>query len=164
LTPEEQDLLYRSFSDHKTFAHESLSVETEDKRVVPMVLSPGQLRLREAIKRQRDRNRPVRIIYLKARRIQATTGTAAEFFHSTAFRAGVHTVVLAHDETSVRNIFGIYKRFHESYKPFAGKIKLPPARALSDRIYYEYGGEPQSSFIQIHTSGNASGRAQRSRR
>ena len=155
MTPEEQDLLYRSFSDHRIFAKESLFVETESKQVVPMTLSPGQLRLREAIKKQRDRNRPVRIIYLKARRIQATTGTAAEFFHSTAFRAGVHTVVLAHDETSVRNIFGIYRRFHDSYKPFAGKIKLPPSRALSDRIYYEYGGDEQSSFIQIHTSGNS---------
>jgi hypothetical protein len=154
MTPEEQDLLYRSFSDHATFCRESLVVEREDKAVVPMILSPGQARLREAIKRQRDRNRPVRIIYLKARRIQATTGTAAEFFHDTAFRAGVHTVVLAHDETSTQNIFRIYKRFHEDYKPFAGKIKLPPSRPLSDRIYYEYGGDPQSSFVQVHTAGN----------
>jgi hypothetical protein len=155
VTQGEQDLLYREFSDHRTFCRESLAVETEDKRIVPMELSPGQLRLRAAIEKQRERQRPVRVIYLKARRIQATTATAAEFFHATAFRAGVHTVVMAHDETSVRNIFRIYKRFHDSYKPFAGKIRLPPARPLADRIFYEYGGDPESSFIQIHTSGNA---------
>ena len=119
-----------------------------------MVLGPGQLRLREGIALQRKRGVPVRIIYLKSRRIQATTGTAAEFFHQTAFQAGVHTVVLAHDETSVQNIFRMYKRFHDSYKPFGGAIRLPAARMLSDRINYEYAGEAESSFIQIHTAGN----------
>lgn len=155
MTHDEQALLYRTFSDHATFCKEALHVETEDNRIIPMILSPGQLRLREAIKKQRDARRPVRIIYLKARRIQATTGTAAEFFHDTGFRAGIHSVVLAHDETSTQNIFQIYRRFHESYRPFAGKIKLPPSQVLSDRIYYEYGGEEKSSFIQVHTAGNA---------
>ena len=127
-----------------------------------MVLSPGQLRLREGIAKQRNLGRPVRLIYLKSRRIQATTGTAAEFYHGTAFAAGVHTIVLAHDASSSEKIFGIYKRFHDKYKPFADAIKLPPARPLSDRIYFEYGGETESSYIQVHTAGNVEfGRAQR---
>lgn len=129
-------------------------MEREDRELVPMILSPGQIRLREAIDVQRKAGRPVRIIYLKSRRIQATTGTAAEFFHWTAFQAGVHTVVIAHDDTSVTNIFRMYKRFHDRYKPFGGLIKLPRAIALSDRIKYEYGGDPDSSFILIHTAGN----------
>jgi hypothetical protein len=119
-----------------------------------MLLSLGQLRLREAIKKQRDKNRPVRIIFLKSRRIHATTGTAAEFFHQTAHQAGIHTVVMAHDDTSVQNIFRIYRRFYERYRPFGDKIGLPPARVLSDRMYFEHGGDPESSFIQIHTAGS----------
>ena len=161
------DELFTGFSDHARFCRESLTVETERRELVPLVLGPGQLRLREAIARQRKQGRPVRILYLKSRRIQATTGTAAEFFHATAFQPGVHTVVLAHDDTSVRNIFSIYERFHNKYKPFGlgtpvwvdgtvvDGIRLPPARALSDRLYYEYGGDPESSFVQIHTAGNA---------
>jgi len=117
--------------------------------------SPGQVRLEEAIQKQRKLGKPARIVYLKSRRIRATTGTAARFFHDTAFQAGVHTVVLAHDETSVNNIFSIYERFHKRYEPFGKVIKLPPARLLSDRIYYEYAGDPESSFIQIHTAGSA---------
>lgn len=152
----EQDrkLLYDKFSDHAAFCRQSLMVETEAKTIVPMVLSPGQQRLRDAIKRQRDRARPVRIIFLKSRRIMATTGTAAEFFHDTAFRAGVHTVVLAHDDTSAKYIFGMYKRFHAMYRPFAGVIKLPPSQPLADRINYEYAGEKDSSFIEVHTAGS----------
>jgi hypothetical protein len=151
LTP---DQIFEGFQQHPLFCKESLIVEAEDKRLVPMILGPGQLRLREGIAKQRKRGLPVRIIYLKSRRIQATTGTAAEFFHETAFRAGVHTVVLAHDAPSSENIFRIYERFHNQYKPFGGIIKLPPSRPLSDRIYYEYGDEDESSFIQVHTAGN----------
>ena len=146
--------IFHGFQDHAQFCRESLIVEAEDKRLVPMVLGPGQLRLREGIARQRKLGVPVRIIYLKSRRIQATTGTAAEFFHQTAFQAGVHTVVLAHDAVSTENIFRIYDRFHSKYKAFAGAIRLPASRVLADRIYYEYGDDPESSFIQIHTAGN----------
>jgi hypothetical protein len=166
------DDLYRRFQDHATFCRESLTVETEGRELVPMILGPGQVRLEEAIAKQRGQDRPVRIIYLKSRRIQATTGTAARFFHDTAFHAGVHTVVLAHDETSVQNIFSIYERFYQKYKPFSvgepvwvpdgteGRghvveaIKLPPGHPLSDRIYFKHGGDPESSFIQIHTAGS----------
>lgn len=168
LTPDETGF---GFQSHPRFCRESLTVETEGRDLVPMVLLPGQVRLEEAIQKQRRAGRPVRIIYLKSRRIAATTGTAARFFHDTAFSAGVHTVVLAHDDTSVQNIFSIYERFYQKYKPFqigdlvymeredgGGRafddFRPPKARALSDRIYFEFNGDPESSFIQIHTAGN----------
>lgn len=154
MTPDEIKLVYREFRDHASFCRSSLMVETEAKTIVPMELSPGQTRLRPAIRRQRDKGVPVRLIYLKSRRIQATTGTAAEFFHNTAFEPGVHTAVLAHDATSTENIFKIYKRFHDRYRPFAGKIMLPPNRVLAEQINYEYGGEEESSFIMVKTAGS----------
>jgi len=148
------DLVYREFRNHESFCRSSLVVETEAKEIVPMVLGPGQIRLQAAIKKQRAKGVPVRLIYLKSRRIQATTGAAAQFFQSTAFTAGVHTAVIAHDATSTDNIFRIYKRFHERYKPFAGKIALPPSVPLTDRINYEYAGDPESSWIQVKTAGS----------
>ena len=146
--------IYRNFQDHPRFCQESLIVETEGRALVPMILSPGQVRLRQAIQKQRQAGKPVRIIYLKSRRIQATTGTAAEFYRATAFAAGVHTVVLAHDAPSAEKIFSIYRRFHQRYRPFAGVIGLPPSRVLSDRIHFAYDGDPESTFIQVHTAGN----------
>ena len=149
------DDVYFGFQNHARFCRECLTVETQGRKLVPMHLTEGQIRLEEAIQRQRDRGRPVRIIYLKSRRIKATTGTAARFFHDTAFNAGTHTVVLAHSETSVEQIFQIYKRFHDLYKPFAGVIGLPPTRVLADRLYFGYGDDTESSWIQIHTAGTA---------
>src|SRR5579862_2460265 len=156
--------VWRGFQDHERFCKESLIVETEKLHgqplYAPMILSPGQLRLREAIARQRALGRPVRIIYLKSRRIKATTGTAAEFFHATAFNPGVHTVVLAHDAVSTEKIFKIYDRFYVRYEPFGAsmlgcpEIKLPPSRRLRDRINFQFGDDLDSSFIQVHTAGN----------
>lgn len=154
MTPADLDLVYREFRDHASFCRSSLVVETEAKTIVPMELGPGQLLLHAAIKRQRSKGIPVRIIFLKSRRIQATTGTAAQFFQSTAFQAGVHTAVIAHSDVSTQNIFKIYKRFHESYKPFAGAIRLPRSKPLGERINYEYGGDPESSFIIVKTAGS----------
>jgi len=154
MTPADVDLIYREFTSHSSFCRSSLTVETEAKDLVPMALGPGQLLLEAAIRKQRNKGVPVRLIFLKSRRIQATTGTAAQYFQSTAFRAGVHTAVLAHDDTSSQNIFQIYKRFHEHYRPFAGRIKLPPSQVKAERINYEYGGEPESSFVLVKTAGS----------
>ena len=153
-SPADLDLIYRAFTNHADFCRSSLIVETESKALVPLELSPGQLRLEDAIQRQRKRGLPVRIIYLKSRRIHATTGTAARFFHDTAFRAGVHTAVIAHDDRSTQNIFSIYKRFHDRYRPFAGVVRLPPSREKAERIEYEHAGDPESSFIQVATAGS----------
>ena len=156
LSAAEIDLVYREFRDHASFCRSSLIVETEGGNLVPMELGPGQIRLNDAIRRQRSKGVPVRLIYLKSRRIQATTGTAAHFFQQTAFSAGVHTAVIAHDETSTNNIYGIYKRFYERYRPFAGLIKMGPSDGpRADKIRFEYGGDAESSFIQIKTAGSA---------
>jgi hypothetical protein len=154
LSPTDLELVYREFRDHAAFCRTSLIVETEAKQLVPMVLGPGQIRLADAIKRQRAKGVPVRLIYLKSRRVQATTGTAAHFFHSTAFAAGVHTAVIAHDDVSTQNIFGIYKRFFNLYKPFAGVIRMGPSPGpRGDKIAFSYGDEPESSYIQVRTAG-----------
>ncbi len=153
-----------NFEDHRKFCEQSLIVEAESGELVPMFLSPGQLRLRDAIAKQRAAGRPVRIIYLKSRRIQATTGTAAEFFHATAFTPGVHTVVLAHDAPSSEKIFKIYKRFHSIYasvdhclrKVGPGDAGHPATPCVRSRIASTSGLAPiaESSWIQVHTAGN----------
>ena len=120
-------------------------VETE-----PVLWSPcACLRARSACARPSKDNSgaPTRATFTSIRRIQATTGTAAEFFHATAFSPGVHTVALAHDVPLAEKIFAIYRRFYEQYKPLGGLLQLR-GRCLRDRIYFAYGGDPQSSFIQ----------------
>ncbi len=158
--------LQSAFSDHPRFCRESLVVENERRQVVPMIEQPGQARLTAVIKKEREARRPVRVIYLKSRRIMATTGTASHLFKGTAFDAGVHTLVMAHSDDSVKEIFPVYKRFYDKYLPFGLSEDPPPpgeedyaitmgaSRALTQEIYWEHGGDPDSSYIKIHTAGS----------
>lgn len=162
MIPSAVEEIYRSSQDHSEFCRQSLVVETEGRELISMdfanpqspAFSPGQVRLNDAIRKQRLAGRPIRIIYLKSRRIRATTGTAAHFFHNTIRTAGIHTMVFAHDAKSVDEIFKIYERFNRLYKPFGKLLRLPKAVPLAERINYEFGGEPDSSWIHVHTAGN----------
>jgi hypothetical protein len=72
---------------------------------------------------------------------------------------------MAHTDDSVKEIFPIYKRFHDNYLPFGlteqepppgeedFSIVMPPSKALADSIYWEHNGDPESSYIKIHTAG-----------
>lgn len=102
-------------------------MEAKDKRLglVPMELGPGQIKLARAIRMQRERGLPVRIIFLKSRRVHASTRTAAHFFQNTITSPGVRALVFDHIQDSTRTLFGVYRRFHEQYKPFGGVVQLP---------------------------------------
>jgi len=118
-------LIFERFQDHPTFCRESLKLESETGIVVPMEIWPAQARLNEAIQKQRSVGKPVRIVYLKSRRVGVSAATAAQFFHRTAFQSGQHCAVIAHDEQTANNLFGFYDGFSKHYEPFDGVIKLP---------------------------------------
>jgi hypothetical protein len=117
--------IYERFQDHMAFCRESLSIEDDSGRVVPMELWPSQRKLHDAVQRQRRAGKPVRIIYLKSRRVGVSAATAAQYFHSTPFQSGQHCAVIAHDQQTANNLFGFYATFSRRYKPFGGVIKLP---------------------------------------
>ncbi len=117
--------IYEGFLNHARFCEECLTVQNDQGKLVPMVEGPAQKRLTETIDKLRAAGRPVRIIFLKARRVQVSTGTASHYFHNTPFRSGQHAAVIAHDLETATNLFSIYKRFQDNYKPFGDLIKLP---------------------------------------
>jgi hypothetical protein len=159
LARELEDTLER----HALFAQTFLKVKPEagtiDGQPIPMILGPGQTRLDESIRKQRAQGRPVRIIYLKSRRIQASTGTAAQFFHWTVLHPGTKTLVLGHQADSTETLFRMYRRFYENFDPHPrfglAKPVLVDSRGqplnvpLSDRLDFKDG-----SKIECHTAGN----------
>src|SRR5947209_11981511 len=142
--------IYRAFQDHETFCNESLKVQDKYGRMVPMVLGPAQRKLNEAVQRQRAKGKPVRIIYLKARQVWVSVGTAAPYFHGTPFISGQHTAIIAHDEITTANLFDHYKRFQEHYEPFRQVIKLPAVTKCNDGELEWANG----SWIKIKTARN----------
>lgn len=142
--------IYRDFQDHAIFCRESLTIPDEQGVVVPFDMGPAAIKLRVAIQRQRDAGKPIRIIYLKARRVRVSAATAAEIFHGTPFIAGQHAVVIAHDEETALNLHKFYTHFAEHYKPFGDVIRLPAqSKAPEGTIEWANG-----SWINIATARN----------
>lgn len=145
------DELYYGFQDHPRWCEECLTIPDKQARVVPLRLTPAQLKLHRLIKRQRERKRPVRIVTLKARRVHMSVGVATEIFHETPFNAGQHAMIVSHELKSTRELYSYYDHFQKSYQPYRGVVKLPGVRRNNrvDGIEWDNG-----SYIQIATAEN----------
>lgn len=142
------DSIYQDFHDDAIFSHESLSIANKLGAIVPLDYGPAQAKLAAIIARQRELDKPVRVIALKARQVWISTYVASRFYRDTAHRPGQHTLILAQDEDTANNIFGYYKTFDETYTPFRGVIGKPERSSDSGRIL-EY---TNKSYIDFHTA------------
>jgi len=95
LTLDDVSQIHAAFRDHETFCRECLPILDLSGSRVPLILSPGQLKLHEAIERQGRARKPVRLIVLKARRTYFTVRSCAEMFHKVAFWRGRRGLIIA---------------------------------------------------------------------
>lgn len=140
----------RDFRDYATACRECLTVLNPLGQLVPMEVQPAQIKLNQRIQAIREKGKPVRIIVLKARRVMVSTATAAKFFLEVPQRSGQHAVVLAHEADATANLFDMYRRFADNWKPFRGVIDLPEeVKNNEKRLEWENG-----SKIDCHTAGS----------
>lgn len=168
LNPEAQRFLarlYQRFQGGVEFANESLVIKDEKGRLVNLAWRQAQFRLRAAIDKQRALGKPVRIIILKSRRAGFSTGVAGEFFQATAFTPGQETLIVAHENDAAVNLFKMYNRLREHYKPFGARpnfgfpgIEMEPvlrSKQGADSGYIEWAN---GSSIRIATARNLEGK------
>jgi hypothetical protein len=142
--------IYNGWQDHARWCRECLSIRDKRGASVPLELWPAQKKLHDAIERQRKAGKPVRICFLKARRVSVSVAAAAEIFHEVPFQAGQHGMIVAHDLDSTKEIFDYCQQFQESYRPFGGMIRLPAAVKSNERkLEWENG-----SWIKVQTANN----------
>jgi hypothetical protein len=129
LTPPQQAELLHAFQDHPRFCRESLQIRDLGGSRIPMVLSPGQLKLHAAKLKQQKAGQPIRIIALKPRRAWFTAGVCAEMFHEVPFFPGRKGLIIADNfDPAALEAFDYMVQFQTGYKPFGMhgcKIKLP---------------------------------------
>lgn len=97
----------------KLYMERFLVIRTKEGKLAPLKLKPAQEKLYEAMKREHEAGRPVRIIVLKARQLGFSTVIEGMFFHDTATRPLVRTMILAHDEESTSKLFRMNKLFYD---------------------------------------------------
>src|ERR1051325_4482247 len=109
LTPEEQAQLETALEhfvrSDVDFCRQSLVVQKKSGELVDMEPQPAQLKLFKAIEKQRRAGKPVRILYLKARQVMVSSGTAAKYFKEVAFYEGQSAVVFAHEDKASEKLF-----------------------------------------------------------
>jgi hypothetical protein len=118
LTSSQREDLISAFDDHSVFCREALQIRNTTGSSVPMELSPGQVKLDAAIKKQQARRQPVRLVVLKTRRSQFTAGACSEIFHEVAFFAGRRATIIA-DKYNPAGLeaFDYLVQYDLSYKP-----------------------------------------------
>ena len=130
-----------------------LKIRTKDGSLQNLVMNAPQRRLYEAIRKQWDEGKPIRIIILKARQMGFSTLTEAILFALTATNFHVETMIVAHKEDSTANLFRMSQRFYEELpdmiKP---KRKAANAREL---VFDSSGGNGKGlgSRIRCATAG-----------
>ena len=132
--------LYEDFKNDEIFARESLMVQNKQGELIPMHLGPAQKKAAELRARLRERNKPVRVIVLKARQVWMSNYITVPIWRDTAHQAGQNAMIVAHSDESASDIFGYYQRFDSTYKPFRGKF-AKPARSndSTQELVYRHG-------------------------
>lgn len=110
--------------DHPRFAAEALTIPDEAGAIVPLRLTPAQIKLDNCIKRQERSAKPVRGIVLKARRVHISAGVAAQAFHRLAFFPNMHGLVVSHLKDSAEENYKYYSHYDGAYrKKFEADVK-----------------------------------------
>ena len=128
LTPQQLAEQIAAFQDHARFCRESLRIRNLSGSSGPLILSPGQLKLHEAIEKQRRQGRPIRLAILKTRRSWFTSGVCAEMFHEVPFFPGRKGLIIADKfDPAALEAFDFMLQFQRGYAPFGayGGIRLP---------------------------------------
>lgn len=99
--------------DVRRFIEDNLYIRTKKAKIVPLKLNRAQERLYEALRRQSEAGRPMRVIVLKARQLGFSTLAEALIFARTATMPNVNSLIVAHREDSSANLFKMSKLFYE---------------------------------------------------
>lgn len=118
MTATERVDLIREFGDQAKYTRECLMIRDPGGSKIPMELSAGQAKLNAAIRRQREAGLPVRIVALKTRRSQFTSGCCAEMDHEVPYWGGRRGLIVSKDFTAAREAYDYLAQFELGFRPF----------------------------------------------
>jgi hypothetical protein len=104
----------RLLEDFEFWAKHCCRIRSETGEIVPFLLNPVQKRFISEVLHQLKTVGYVRMVILKARQQGFSTCIAALQYWWCSQHGGQHGLVMAHEADSTKNLFGMYKRFHEN--------------------------------------------------
>ena len=98
----------------KKYIENFIKIRNKNSDIVPLHLNKPQQKLYNIIKEQKQQNRPVRIIILKARQMGFSTVTGGLILSQTATHKNKMAAIVAHQEDSTTNLFNMYKLMYQN--------------------------------------------------
>ncbi len=136
----------------KKYIEQFIKIRDKSGKIIDLKINQGQQKLYDAIKRQAQEKKPIRIIVLKARQIGFSTLTESIIFKNTATKFNVNAGIIAHKEEATTNLFNMSKRMYDNL-PEEMKPALKKSNA-KELIFDNYDGTGLKSKIKCMTAGS----------
>lgn len=140
--------LIRAQADYARMARESCTIRNERGETVPLIFTPGQVKVTAAIDKQFKAGAPTRIIIVKARQVRMSVGCCWHIWRRTGFLPGQQAMIFGDLYKSAKNLFNYCQQFDQSYKPFLGLAKLRRLKPIKDKALKWAGG----SWIEFQSA------------
>ena len=136
----------------KKYIEEYIKIRDKEGKIVGFKLNQGQMKLYNAIKKQHDEGKPIRVIVLKARQIGFSTLTESIIFKNTATKFNINSGIITHKEEATTNLFNMSKRMYDNL-PLEIKPALKRSNA-KELIFDNENGTGLKSKIKCMTAGS----------
>lgn len=135
----------------KKYIEEYVKIRNKNSKIIPLKLNEPQLKYYNIIKELKSKNKPVRIIILKARQMGFSTVTEGIFFKETVTKPNINTAIVAHKEDSTTNLFNMSKLMYDELpEPMKPEKKKSNAKEL---VFDKEDGRGLKSKIKCFTAG-----------
>ena len=136
----------------KQYIEKYIKIRNKAGKIIDFKLNEPQQRLYDVIKKQKQLNRPVRIIILKARQMGFSTLTESILFKETTTKFNVNTGIITHQEDATTNLFTMSKLMYDCL-PNAMKPSIKNSNA-KELIFNNSNSTGLNSKIRCMTAGS----------
>jgi hypothetical protein len=135
---------------------EFIKITKKDATVSNLMPNLPQMKYYDTIKESYNKNKPVRIIILKARQMGFSTMTEAIMFKLTATQKNFRTGIIAHEDKATDNLFNMSKSFYDRL-PDEWRPEIRASNAKELVFNNKDGTGLNSRFTVMTASGEAQG-------
>lgn len=135
---------------------EFIQITRKDASTGKLIPNVPQMKFYNTIRDLHSKNKPIRIIILKARQMGFSTMTEAIMFKLTATQKNIRTGIIAHEDKATDNLFNMSKLFYDRL-PDEWKPEIKASNAKELVFNNKDGSGLNSKFSVMTASGEAQG-------
>jgi len=125
-----------------------LKIRTKEAKLVPFKLNNAQEQVLSIIEDQEKKEKPIRLIVLKARQLGISTFTEAYIFNKTATQKYINSLIIAHKDDASQNLFNMYRTFYDNLPP-----QITPMTKYSNKKEITFQNPTQDIFQKRKSPG-----------